>query len=519
MKKKYAIICLSLLLISTAFTQEQKTEKLEFSLNDCILKALEGNLDIKVQAINPEISAMSVIQAKEIFLPQMNLSYSNQNSNVIGSWSLEGTNYKRDTSNYTFYLTNRIVTGGDLFIYYYNTTTDSTRKFNSINPTYNNQVEFRFNQPLLKNFGPNINRYDIKRAQNQVDISVLDLNSTINEKVFEVERAYWNLVKAHENLKVRQLALDQSNQQLKNTRDAVRVGTKSAIDLLSAETEVVRYEGQVLSAKTQLETYEDQLKAFLNLPPDGTDSLKSIVPLDMPSLEKPTLRFEEALEVSLARNPQVVRIERAVENSKLAIRYQRNQLLPELNLNFRLSYWGQGGVRFLYQNDNALTGVIVGQEESTRWDAFKEILNGKYPDMRITLDLTIPLESIFSRAGYAKAKLEEEKSLIEKERQEKAVYYELLGIFKTLRNSEQEMTSSTRYREMMEKKVEVEEQRYRLGLVQSSEWLFQHQRSLADAKSQEIQVLIVYKIAVAQLEKAMGISLEKKNITYGHYDY
>ena len=101
--------------------------------------------------------------------------------------------------------------------------------------------------------------------------------------------------------------------------------------------------------------------------------------------------------------------------------------------------------------------------------------------------------------------------MLEKKRQEKAVYYELLGIFKTLRNREQEMASKTRYREMMEKKVEVEEQRYRLGLVLSSEWLFQYQRDLADAKTGEIRVLIDYKIAVSQLEKAMGISLEKKN--------
>jgi outer membrane protein TolC len=275
----------------------------------------------------------------------------------------------------------------------------------------------------------------------------------------------------------------------------------------------------VLSARTQLETYEDQLKALLNLPPDGTDSLTSIVPLDQPSLEKPTIRFEEALEVSLTRNPKIVRIERELENSNIAIRYQRNQLLPQLDLNFRLSYWGQGGVRFLYQDDNPLSGVIVGQEESSRWDAFKEILRGKYPDLSIQLQLTIPFESIFSRAGLAKAKLEEEKNLVEKERQEKIVYYELLGIFKTLRNNEQEMASATRYREMMEKKVEVEEQRYRLGLVQSSEWLFQHQRALADAKSREIQVLIAYKIAVSQLEKAMGISLEKKNLTYGNYEF
>jgi outer membrane protein TolC len=107
--------------------------------------------------------------------------------------------------------------------------------------------------------------------------------------------------------------------------------------------------------------------------------------------------------------------------------------------------------------------------------------------------------------------------LLEKDKEEKAVYYEILEIYKTLRNREKTMESTTRSREMMEKKVEVEEQRYRLGLVQSSEWLFQYQRQLAEAKAREIKAVIDYKIAVAQLEKAMGISLDKKNLAFEGY--
>lgn len=514
MKKQAFIISLAFICITLSFSQEQKTERMELSLKDCILKALENNLDIKVQAFNPEISEVSVSQAREAFLPKMYLNYLNQSQNQIGSWWLEGTNYSQDRAQYTFSLSNKVVTGGELSLYYYNTTTDSTRRFNSINPMYDNQFLLNINQPLLKNFGPGVNRYDINRAQNMKDISTLDLNRTIDEKVYEVERVYWNLVKSIESLKVQQMALQQSRQQLENTREAARVGTKSAIDVLGAETEVVNFEGQVLNAQAQLEMYEDQLKALLNIPPDGMDSLKSIVPLDQPLLEKPNISLDDALEIALANNPQIVRLEKELENSQLAVRYYRNQLLPQLDLNFRLYYYGLGGVRFLYQNDNALTGIVVGQEETTRWDAFKDILKGRYPNLSIQLQLNIPLENIFSRASLAKAKLEEEKNKVEKERQEKAVYYELLEVFKNLINSEKAIESSTRYKEMMEKKVEVEEQRYRLGLVQSSEWLFSYQRQLASAKSGEIQAIINYKIAVAQLEKAMGISLEKKNLKF-----
>jgi outer membrane protein TolC len=514
MKRLAFIICLIPWIAYVLFARSQGPEKLELSLRDCIQKALENNLDIKVQAYNPEISEMSIGQAREVFLPKLYLNYMNQSRNMVGNWWLEGTNYSQDYSQYWFFLSEKIVTGGDFSLYYYTTTTDTTRSFTSINPMYQNRIQFTLNQPLLRNFGSNVNRYDIKRAQNMRDISVLDLNSTINEKVFEVERAYWNLVRSLESLKVQEMALEQSQRQLENIREAARVGTKSAIDVLSAETEVVNYEGQVLNGEAQLETYEDQLKALLNLPPDGLESLKSIVPLDQPALEKPAVSFEQALQTSLANNPQIVRLDKELESANLTIKYHRNQLLPELNLRFDLSLFGQGGVRFLYQNDNALTGVIVGQEETTRWDAFKDILKGKYPDWTLQLELNFPLENIFSRASLAKARLEEEKLQVDRERQEKAIYYELLEIFKNLRNSEKSMESARRYREMMEKKVAVEEERYRLGLTQSSEWLFSYRRQLATAKSGEIQAVINYKIAVAQLNKAMGIGLEKKNLKF-----
>ena len=81
------------------------------------------------------------------------------------------------------------------------------------------------------------------------------------------------------------------------------------------------------------------------------------------------------------------------------------------------------------------------------------------------------------------------------------------------------MESATRLREMMEKKVAVEEQKYRLGLIQSSEWLFTYQSQLTTAKSSEIQAVIDYKITVAQLEKVMGISLDKKNLTFEGYNF
>ena len=78
------------------------------------------------------------------------------------------------------------------------------------------------------------------------------------------------------------------------------------------------------------------------------------------------------------------------------------------------------------------------------------------------------------------------------------------------------METSSLYRELMEKKLVAEEERVRLGLA-TSEWLFQYQRELASAKSDEIRAIIDYKVSVANIERLMGINLKTKNLKFRNY--
>jgi outer membrane protein TolC len=71
----------------------------------------------------------------------------------------------------------------------------------------------------------------------------------------------------------------------------------------------------------------------------------------------------------------------------------------------------------------------------------------------------------------------------------------------------------------MEKRLEAETQRYSLGLVPGSEWLFEYQRRLAAAKTQELKAIIDYKISLAKLERAQGTSLKAKNIKFRDYGF
>ena len=518
--KKTVLFCAAVVFcFCHLYPQQQPAETVQLTLRDCILKAMEDNLDIAVQSYDPAISDLSVRQAKEIYWPQLGLGYTNFNYNRLSNWAVEGTNYTTQNLNYNFSLRQQIFTGGDLEISLYSASTDTTRALTLVNPSYTGQFQLNFSQPILRGFGAmSKNNIDIKKAQNMSDISVTGLKSSLIQKVYEVEASYWSLVYAIESLKVNETILSQTEERLDITKEAERIGVKSSLEVLGTETEVANYENRVLASRAQVATYQDRLKGILNFPAEGLVSSKSLMPADEPVLEKLDLSFEEALKIAYAENPGMDKFMKEVENTRLDVKYFKNQLLPQLNLEASLWFDGQSGDRLVYENNDPYTGNVIDKIEGGRFDSIKDVFGFKYRNWSLRFNLNIPLDTLFSKAGLAKARLEEEKKLKELEKTRQEIYYAVLEAYKELQNREKEVESASRYRELAEKRLEAEEQRYNLGLA-GNEWLFQYQRDVANARVSEIKSIVDYKISVAKLEMNLGTSLKKKNIAYKQYQF
>jgi len=222
--------------------------------------------------------------------------------------------------------------------------------------------------------------------------------------------------------------------------------------------------------------------------------------------------------MAYAESPEMERFQKEIENARLDVSYYKNQLLPQLDLNAFLWFDGQSGDRLIFKDDNPYSGEVIDKIKGSRFDSIKDVFGFKYRNWSVALNLTVPLDTLFSKAGLAKAKLEEEKKLKEVEKSRQEIYYTVLEAYKELQNREKEVASAFRYRELAEKRLEAEEQRYNLGLV-GNEWLFQYQRDVANAREGEIRAIVNYKISVAKLEMSMGVSLKKKNIRYKQFQF
>ncbi len=488
------------------------------SLNDCIIKALEKNLDISVAAFGPEISDAEITQAGEPFLPAFSLGYFSYRLNQPSSWGIEGPDIVQRNDAYSFGVTQKITTGAEINFQLSNSMTDTTRAFALVNPSYLSTLEIDLTQPLLRGFGPKVNRIEITRAGYQRDISLATLKSTLIQTIYGVEEAYWNLTYARESLAVIEYSLEQSRELLRRNQEGERVGTKSAIDVLSAETEVANWEDNLVQARLAVETTEDRLKALLNAPVGGAGESERIVPTDKPSSEKIEVALEQVLETAFRERPELAIAERQIDSSAADVTYYRNQVLPQLDLS--LSYWrpGQSGVKFIYLNDDPLTRTVIGEIKGDRVQSLEDIFKRNYNNWTVGLNFTLPLASVTSRAALVAARKQNEQNVKTLEKQKESIAYEIAQALKELNNNETRLASSARYRELMEKRLEAETQRYALGLA-GSEWLFEYQRRLATAKIQELKAVIDYRISLARLDQAQGTTLKAKNIKFRDYAF
>lgn len=488
--------------------------RMELSLDDCLLKAMRNNLNLKAEMITPQIADKNVTLASEKFIPSINFNYNNQNTKTASYSFLEASDVvvtKQD--DYTIQLSENLPTGGSFSASLYSYVNDSNRSFQTINPRFGSTLRLNFSQPLLRDFGLKYGRRDIIVAGYSQEISEENFQKILEETIYDVELAYWNLVYARENLKVRQQSLRLAQELLEKNKVEIEAGTLPPIELLTAESEVSTRQADILEAEALVKNYEDQLKAVINLAAETEMAKKvQIIPTDSPSVEKRDITYEEAFNIALEKRPDLEAVRTEVKNKEFNFGYAKNQLLP--NLQFVLGYWSPGisGDQLLYQDDNPLSGVIIGKIPGKKSDALKDAFNFKYKNWSIGLTLTLPLSNVVTRANYAQAKLNLEQARLKLKSQQLQLDLEIANAVRAVETNYQRALAYRTARELAEQKLTAEEEKFKVGL--STNYLvLQYQRDLANAQTMELKALIDYNVSLAYLDQVMGAGRERQQVS------
>ncbi|MFO7980622.1 MAG: TolC family protein [Candidatus Aminicenantes bacterium] len=511
-KKKTAVILIFFLIAVTAFSGQETQKKL--TLEQCILFALENNLNIAVEVLNPELADISSSVQKEIFLPSLSFNYNTRETNNPSFSWIEATGQVTSMfDDYGVQLEQLFPTGGTITASLYSYKSDTNQKFQTINPRYGSRLSFALTQPLLRDFGFKVNRREIIVASNNAQISEANFRESLIQTIYDVEAAYWEHVYSLENLKAMEQSLKLAQDLLAKNRREVEVGMMAPIEVLSAESEVAAREADIIEAENLVKNNEDTLKTIINLAEEEDIKAQDIVPVDKPIYEGRDINLDEALLIGMQNRPDLEASRIDIKSRDIELNYAKNQLLP--GLNFEASYWSPGvsGTQILYKDNNPLTDVIVGTIPGDSAKALEDAFSFAYKNWSVGLTLSIPVETIFSRAQLAQAKVNFRQAKLRLQNDEQQAFLEIRNAVRNVKSNYKRIQAYKAARELAEKTLKAEEKKLEVGLSTNYTAL-QYQRDLADARSNEIRAIIDYNLALADLDRVLGITLENKGIQF-----
>jgi outer membrane protein TolC len=244
----------------------------------------------------------------------------------------------------------------------------STPPFGTVNPAWRPQLQLTFEQPLLRNYGIEINQLNsshpgsllqpqspsvterqvgtegILITRVRVDQQRAQFQKMVNFMMLNVEAAYWNLYAAYGALWANDRALAEALELWTNFRDRVDRGLALPQDERRVLAQLEQFRAQRFgvggaSAGSLLNVLERerQLRLLLGLPEDGM----RLVPVDAPTLAPYQPDWGSAVQEALSNRPELILTREQLKARQFDVMIQKNQLRPDLRF---ISSYNMNGV-------------------------------------------------------------------------------------------------------------------------------------------------------------------------------
>jgi outer membrane protein len=494
---------------SPAMAQGQTAGVRRLSVDDAVKLALEQNLGIQIERLNPQIQDVAVSQARSYWVPTLNSTLQNNSQNSPSTSFLSGGQSKITDSRFStqFGMNQVLPTGANYSLAWNSARATSTNAFTSFDPLLSSNVAFNFSQPLLRNRTIDSYRQQLLTTRKDRDAADMSLHATIATTTRNVKNAYWDLAYARENLQAQQQSLDLAKRALADNEKRVQIGTMAPIDIVEAQSEVARNEEVVIVAEAAIKQAEDRLRALILNPssPDfWTTTLEPSEPMPFTAVsvdvEGATRRaVDNRTDVQLAKN--------SIEKNDLSLKFFRAQLLPEINANVSFQTNGVGGAQL--SPITSFTGTqdprsIVAQRGYGT--VLGDVLTSQYPTWTVGVTVAYPLGGNTQETNLARARLQYDQAKSQLQNLEMQIGTQVRDAARQVTTNAKRVGSAKAARDLAEQRLAAEEKKFAAG-IQISFFVFQAQRDLAQARTNEIKAIADYNKSVVDFEAVQETSL------------
>ena len=463
-----------LLLLPNVFTVAQRV----LTVDEAISIALEKSYSIQTakQSLlgtqkNLEAIKMGLRSSidMEFDVPRYNRSLSSQFNPVIGTeqfFSVGNTTVEgRLNINQPILFTNGTISiTGSIF---------GRDQFNQslTSRDYFSNISIRLRQPL---FVYNSQLGNLERAEISFKKSERNYSQLERDLIYNVTSAFYNLYKAEQSFKITEEKVKQNEESYNTAMNKFKAGLIAEVEALQLEVDFAGSKNDLLNAKQQYEEARSEFKYLIGLNID--EKIDVSAQLKFTPVE---LNIEEAIKAALDNRAEILNAQSDLELNKLSMEEidSRKTIKAEINANYGIN-----------KNDNI----------------FDNIFNNFADTRSVTFTLSVPIwdwgkNSLEVQSAYANYKIAE----LSSENFKKQIVKEIQSAINRINSAKARVEILRKSVEVAEKSYSISLERFKSGNITSFN-LSLMQLKLTDSKINNLNAIIDYKLALADLERKTG---------------
>jgi outer membrane protein len=294
--------------------------------------------------------------------------------------------------------------------------------------------------------------------------------------VFNTKRAFYGHLLAKEFVSVAEEAVRVAEENLENVKNMYEVGMASKMDFLRSEVRLTNMQPEVIAAKNNLRISELTLKTVLGMDlsqPVEIEGALSYEPLE-PDLE-------EFITTALAQRPEVKQFDFQRKMAGESLKLSRAGYLPTVAVSGSYSFWAD---KLIFRKNT--------------WSSF----------YAVNLVLNIPIFNGFKEsAQIAQSKAMIREIELNQKALQDAVEFEVRQAVLLLKEAKETLFSQEKNTEQAKESLRITQLNYSEGMATTLD-VISAEAAYSQAQVNYSQALYNYVVAVAELDRAMGVGYE-----------
>ena len=478
------------------------------SMDDAVKLALEQNLGIRIQRIDPQIQDLGVSQAKALWTPNLTSSLSRNSVSQPGQSVVVPTSLN-STFSTGVGMNQQLPWGGAYTANWNNQRLTTTNILSTFSPQLQSALSLGYTQPLVRGFSIDQIREQVQLSQKYRDLSDIQLQAVVTGTARAVRNAYWDLAGSIANQKAQQQSLELSQQSLRDNQKRVEIGTMAPIDIVQAQAEVASNEQGVIIAEATIKTAQDNLRTLI-LDPAAPDFWSvAFDPTDSPAFAAQAIDVDAAVRNALSQRSDLRSAKNSLEQSDVNIKFFKNSILPDVNATVNYGTFGIGGSQLTpvdFTNPGAISTVRSIVSQRSYGSVLGDVFGSSYPQWTVGVQIGYPIGRSVAEANLARARLQYQQAQTQMKNLEMQVAAQVRLVGRNVQTNQQRVRSAGASRELQERKLEAEEKKLAAGMS-SSFFVFQAQRDLSVARVAEIQAVLDYNKSLVDFEAVQQVPL------------